>query len=142
MKKSILFSLGVVSVIGISGASIYLSVTPKTNCVDEILEVTNAENVPVAALLAPESILYILRPLVLKTTSIEKIDNVVVAAGVIPHESGSSTIIMKVLIDVNTPKNDSVFKEVDSAFYQQAHQCRIGGKNYKIYTGKTLMNLE
>lgn len=141
MEMKVAFSLGVVGVIGVSAASIWLSAVPKTNCVDEIIEITNASDVPVAVLLAPESTLNTMRPLVSKTTTTEKIDNVVVIAGITPAPTGNM-IFMKVLIDVDTSKDDAVFKEVDSNLHKQQHQCKISGKNYNIYTGKSLMPVE
>jgi hypothetical protein len=141
MEKQVAFSLGVIGVIGVSAASIWLSVAPKTNCVDEITEITNASNVPMAVLLAPESTLNIMRPLISKTTTTEKIDNVVVIAGITPAVTGD-LVFMKVLIDVDTSKDDAVFKEVDSNLHKQPHQCRLNGKSYRVYTGKSLMPVE
>jgi hypothetical protein len=141
MEMKVAFSLGVVGVIGVSAASIWFSAVPKTNCVDEIIEITNASDVPVAVLLAPESTLNTMRPLVSKTTTTENIDNVIVIAGITPAPTGDM-VFMKVLIDVDTSKDDAVFKEVDSNLHKQQHQCRLNGKSYRIYTGKSLMPVE
>jgi len=141
MEMKVALSLGVVGVIGVSAASIWLSVAPKTNCADEIIEITNASNVPVSVLLAPPSAIDILKPMLSEKTAVDKIDNVIVAAGV-TREVTVNIVFMKVLIDVNTSKDDSVFKEVDSSLHKQPHQCRIDGKNYNIYMGKTIMPIE
>jgi hypothetical protein len=141
MEMKVAFSLGVVGVIGVSAASIWLSAVPKTNCVDEIIEITNASDVPAAVLLAPQPILNIVKPSLLPSTTTENIDDVVVVAGITPAANGNM-IFMKVLIDADTSKDDAVFKEVDSNLHKQPHQCRLNGKNYQVYTGKTLMGAE
>lgn len=139
MEKHVVFSLGVIGVVGASAASIWLSAVPKTSCVDEVIEITNASNVPAAVLLAPQPILETLSSSILPKTVTDKIDNVIVVAGITPVAVGEMALI-KLLIDVNTPKDDIVLKDAEANLHKQPHQCRIGGKSYNIYVGKTLMD--
>lgn len=140
MKKSVLF-LGAIGVIGMSVVSIYHTLTPKTNCVDEVIEITNASNVPVSMLLAPQPVLDILKPSLLSKTSVDKIDNVIVAAG-IAQSAAVNIILMKILVNEDTPKDDVIFQEINGTFHKQPYQCRMNGKNYNIYVGKTVMPVE
>lgn len=141
MKKSVLLSLGAAGVVLISAASIYQILTPKTECVDEVIEITNASNVSASVLLAPQPALDVLKSNLLPRTATDKIDNVIVAAG-ITQDMVATFVLMKVLIDENTSKGDSVLQEVESALHKQPHQCRLSGKTYNIYIGKTATNLD
>lgn len=141
MEKHVAFYLGVIGVIGVSATSIWLSAIPKTNCVDEVVEITNAPNVPAAVLLAPQPILDALSSSILPKTVTDKIDNVIVVAGITPVAAGDLALI-KVLIDVGTPKDNLVLKDTEENLYKQPHQCRLNGKTYKIYIGKSLIGAE
>jgi len=141
--NNFLLSLGGLAIIGITGISIYYILTPtKTNCVDEITEITNASNIEMAIVMAPEKILEKIKPFVLPKTVTTPTNDIVVIAGSISHKNSSNTVFFKVLIDVNTSKDDVIFKEIDLSLHKQTHQCSLNKKNYQIYTGKTLIGAE
>lgn len=136
-----LFVLGAIVIIG-SAAAIYRTLIPKkVSCVDEVIEITNAPNMPASMLLAPQSILNILQSSLLPKTITDKIDNVIVVVG-IAHESENTMILMKVLVDEDTSKEDMVLHEIETTLHKQDFQCQLNDKNYNIYAGKTLMSVE
>lgn len=135
------YVLSAVVAIG-STAAIYRTLMPKkVSCVDEVVEITNASNIPTSMLLAPQSILEMLRDSLSPKTITDKIDNIIVAAG-IARESENTMILLKVLVDEDTPKEDAALQEVEATLHKQEFQCQLSGKNYNIYTGKTPMPVE